>query len=61
MIEVRDQITKARPKRFRRYPAYVDSGVEYLGGLPAHWSAKRLKLLAPVRTGKLGTKPEDVV
>ncbi len=43
MIEVHDQITESRPQRFRRYPAYEDSGVEWLGKVPAHWSLKRLK------------------
>ena len=34
--------------RFKRYPAYKDSGVEWLGEIPAHWEAKRLKYVAPV-------------
>jgi type I restriction enzyme S subunit len=33
-------------RRFRPYPAYRDSGVEWLGQIPAHWEAKRLKLVA---------------
>jgi len=28
---------------FPRYPAYKDSGVEWLGDVPAHWEVKRLK------------------
>jgi type I restriction enzyme S subunit len=28
---------------FPRYPAYKDSGVEWLGEVPAHWDVKRLK------------------
>jgi len=32
----------ARP-RFKPYPAYKDSGVEWLGEIPAGWEAKRLK------------------
>jgi len=28
---------------FPRYPAYKDSGVEWLGAVPAHWEVKRLK------------------
>ena len=27
----------ARPRRFRRYPEYKDSGVEWLGEVPEHW------------------------
>ena len=30
-------------RRFKRYPAYKDSGVEWLGEIPAGWIAKRLK------------------
>jgi type I restriction enzyme S subunit len=28
---------------FPRYPEYKDSGVEWLGQVPAHWGAGRLK------------------
>lgn len=34
------------------YPAYKDSGVEWLGEIPAHWEAKRLKSTAKVITGQ---------
>ncbi len=33
------------PRRFKPYPAYKDSGVEWLGEIPAHWEVKRLKCL----------------
>ena len=33
-------------RRFNRYPAYKDSGVEWLGEIPAHWEVKRLKTVA---------------
>ncbi|MGH2830874.1 MAG: hypothetical protein ACRDJM_10365, partial [Actinomycetota bacterium] len=32
--------------RFNPYPAYKDSGVEWLGEIPAHWDVNRLKHLA---------------
>ena len=47
--------------RYRPYPAYKDSGVEWLGEIPAHWEVKRLKHLAPARISKLDVKPEDAV
>jgi len=28
---------KGVPKRFKPYPEYKDSGVEWLGEIPAHW------------------------
>ena len=34
---------EARPRRFRPYPEYKDSGVEWLGEIPAHWSAPPIK------------------
>lgn len=34
------------PLRFKPYPKYKDSGVEWLGEVPAHWEVKRLKHLA---------------
>lgn len=36
----RDRTVELR--RFRRYPAYKDSGIEWLGEIPAHWDVKRL-------------------
>ena len=37
--------------RYRPYPAYKDSGVEWLGEIPAHWEVKRLKHLANMQAG----------
>lgn len=41
-------------KHFKPYPAYKDSGVEWLGEIPAHWEVKRLKfvLAAPLKYGE---------
>jgi type I restriction enzyme S subunit len=41
--------------RFKPYPAYKDSGVEWLGEIPAHWNLKRMKAIARLQTG--GTPP----
>ena len=38
-------------RRFKPYPAYKDSGVEWLGEIPAGWEVKRLKHLAHVASG----------
>ncbi len=32
-------------QRFEPYPTYRDSGVEWLGGIPAHWEVKRLRFI----------------
>jgi type I restriction enzyme S subunit len=47
--------------RFKPYPAYKDSGVEWLGEIPAHWEVKRLKYVASARISKLDVKPDDAV
>ena len=44
MTEAADRIEEARQRRFRPYPAYRDSGVEWLGEIPAHWNMNRLRL-----------------
>lgn len=48
-------------RRFKRYPEYKDSGVEWLGEIPAHWELRRLKYVAPARVSKLQDKPDDAV
>ncbi len=34
------------------YPDYKDSGVEWLGEVPAHWGISKLKHLARIRNGR---------
>ncbi|WP_293652740.1 restriction endonuclease subunit S [Thiolapillus sp.] len=36
-----------------RYPEYKDSGVAWLGEVPAHWETRRLKYAAPLRNIKI--------
>ena len=61
MTDASDRIVEFRPRRFRRYPEYRNSGVKWLGEIPAQWAAKRLKFLAPARSNKLDTKPDDAI
>ncbi len=35
-------------EKYKPYPAYKPSGVEWLGNIPAHWEVRRLKYLATV-------------
>ncbi len=51
MTDALEQIHEARPRRFRPYPEYKDSGVEWLGEIPALWELKRLKHLAHIASG----------
>ncbi|GAA4412389.1 restriction endonuclease subunit S [Quisquiliibacterium transsilvanicum] len=42
---------------FPRYPAYKDSGVEWLGEVPEHWAVRPLKYVTALRSG--GTPSKD--
>ena len=37
--------------RSKRYPAYKDSGVEWLGEVPEHWEVRRTKQIAWLESG----------
>jgi type I restriction enzyme S subunit len=43
-------------RRFRPYPAYKDSGIEWLGEIPAHWEVKRLKTVASAQLSNVDKK-----
>ena len=45
--------------QYRPYPAYKDSGIEWLGEIPAHWGVKQLKYSALLCVDKLDVKPVD--
>ena len=38
-------------RKYKHYPAYEPSGVEWLGKIPAHWEVKRLKYLGELQGG----------
>lgn len=40
-------------RRYKVYPTYTDSGVEWLGDIPGHWGVKRLKLCAKLNPSPL--------
>ena len=39
------------PTRFKPYPETKDSGIEWLGQIPAHWVVRRLKVVARLESG----------
>jgi type I restriction enzyme, S subunit len=47
------QLPSLSTRRFRPYPEYKDSGVTWLGEIPAHWEATRLRFLTiePLKYG----------
>ena len=48
----------ARP-RFKPYPDHKDSGVEWLGEIPAHWDLRRLKTIGAVQLSNVDKKSLD--
>lgn len=46
----------AMRRQFNPYPHYKDSGVEWLGRIPAHWEVRRLKTIASVRLSNVDKK-----
>lgn len=43
-------------RRLKPYLAYKDSGVEWLGEIPEHWTVRRLKAIADVRLSNVDKK-----
>jgi len=43
----------------KRYPEYKDSGIEWLGQIPVHWSKKRLKYFGYLYGGLSGKSGSD--
>jgi len=58
MPETQKPMQEPRPRRFRRYPEYKDSGVEWLGEIPAHWDVTRTKFAARLRSGHTPSRHE---
>ncbi len=59
MTKPADRIETARPHRFRRYPDYKESGVDWLREVPAHWEMKRLKAIAAVQLSNVDKHSEE--
>lgn len=47
-----DELIEQGHRRYKTYPAYKDSGVEWLGEIPAHWEVKPLRWAMTVRSGE---------
>ena len=59
MAEGHERAAQFRPRGFRRYPDYKDSGLEWLGEIPAHWEVKRLKTVACVQLSNVDKKSKE--
>lgn len=47
-------------KSHRPYPEYRDSGIEWLGKVPASWQVKRMKYCCRIAEGQVDPKDESV-
>jgi type I restriction enzyme S subunit len=57
----KDAARNAGAGRYKPYPAYKDSGVEWLGEIPAHWEVKRLRsTLTSCQNGVWGDEPDGL-
>ena len=59
MTEVTDRFEEARPRRFRPYLEYSESGVDWLGKMPAHWEARRLRFVVETSITKKEVRDLD--
>ncbi|WP_103135091.1 restriction endonuclease subunit S [Mesotoga sp. B105.6.4] len=50
--EITKDLEKIVPKRWKRYPRYKDSGVEWIGEIPEGWGVEKLKYLALITMGQ---------
>jgi len=46
---------------YKPYPAYRDSGVEWIGQVPEHWEIARIKRRASIRTERRSDVPADAI
>ena len=53
-------MTAAPLARFKPYPAYKDSGVEWLGEIPAHWDVAPVYARYEVALGKMRDSKADM-
>ena len=53
MSEAAEQIEFSRSRRFRPYAEYKDSGIEWLGKVPAHWDIAPVYARCEVALGKM--------
>ncbi len=54
-----DRGEEAQSRRFRPYPEYKDSGIEWLGEIPAHWEVNRQCLtVTGCQNGVWGEEPD---
>ena len=43
----------------KRYPAYEDSGIEWIGEIPSEWKITKLKYISEIITGNTPPKKDE--
>ena len=56
MVDSTNEGIASRIPTFRPYPEYKDTGVDWLGKIPAHWSVRRLKTISSVQLSNVDKK-----
>jgi type I restriction enzyme, S subunit len=56
MMIAKNSSAAALRSKWKPYPAYKDSGVEWLGKIPEHWEVRRLKNIASVELSNVDKK-----
>lgn len=60
-VQPEPAVDPSQVRRWKRYPAYRDSGVEWLGEVPAHWTTMRFKYAASsIQMGPFGGMLKDL-
>ena len=52
-------IDRATMRAWKRYPAYKDSGVAWLGEVPAGWEVQTLKYFSRIKLSNVDKKSEE--
>src|SRR5438128_821762 len=62
MTQIVPQITSSPTGRWKPYPVYKDSEVDWLGEVPERWQIKRLKYVCQINPPKsdLSYRPKDL-
>lgn len=57
--ELKKNAATCAPDSWKPYPAYKDSGVEWLGEVPKHWEMRKIKHIAKVNLSNVDKKTKE--
>src|SRR5260370_11205937 len=57
IVEIEEPLASSGIGKWKAYPAYKDSGVEWLGEIPEHWKMMRVRdVTRLIQTGPFGSQ-----